>query len=98
MRTFYTFHIRFDYGDATEPQVRTIRAASPGHAQIKCRRQYPGCRPLQAWRECGSPATGYAITSYEIVSTTKVEPLPAQEAAEMTFSFFQDCWGRRPLN
>jgi hypothetical protein len=99
MNTYHPYHIRFCYDGTTEPQTRTFRAANAAHAQMKCRQEYPGCQLLEVWREEGSPRTGYAITVYEVVSTARIEPLPAPEVEEQTFSFFDQCKGeRRPFS
>jgi hypothetical protein len=46
-----TYHVRFNYGDGLEEQVRTFKATGPGAAQAECLKEYPGADVIEIWRE-----------------------------------------------
>lgn len=93
------FHLQFQYDGNLNTQERTIEATSAGHAQEKCRREYPGCKILDVWQNArwGTSGRCYGRTHYEVVSPIKPEPLPAVKAEETHFPFWDGCLGKRPI-
>ena len=71
-----TYHVRFNYGDGLEEQVRTFKTTGPGHAQAACLKEYPGADVIEIWRE---GRYGQGVTVYQPASAVKIKPLPEPE-------------------
>ena len=71
-----TYHVRFNYGDGLEEQIRTFKATGPGHAQAECLKEYSGADVTEIWRE---GRYGQGITSYRPASVVRIKPLPEPE-------------------
>jgi hypothetical protein len=88
-------HIEFLSDGATESQLRTIRARSPGQAQFLFHQRYPGCKILKQWTEARVAGCYLGVIEYAPVSTIKVDPLPGTRTEETTFAFFDECRSRK---
>jgi hypothetical protein len=87
MKPFDTYTIKFR--DNGREQIDDIKAASPGHAQDKFRRQNPNAKILGAWLE-GKLAGKSCRINYEVVSPARVEAEPALKEKQRVFSFLKE--------
>jgi len=88
-----TYCVKFCCSDQVQ-QFRRYKATSPGHAFIKCLREFPGAKLLEGWTEGGLGAY-YGCVTYTSPSTVKVVANPATLEEETVFSFYHDCLGSR---
>ena len=95
MKQFSRYSIEFIDGNDSGPQTVEVVAANPGHAFAKCLQRFPQARVLRGCR-WGYLIGDQACIWYDAPSTAKVESLPASDAEEQTFAFFDGCIGKKP--
>lgn len=81
--------------DGSEPQTLQIYAADPGMAFLKVAKRFPNAKIVGGYR-WGYLAGHWVRISYNPPSAVRVEPLPAADAEEQVFGFFDQCIGGRP--
>jgi hypothetical protein len=94
----YTIRFAYDGAGDLEPQTRKFEGVSPGHAQKKCRREYPGCKILETLCDARlNPGCGtFGMISYPTVSTADVEPIKVPKTEQAAFGFLNECVSYRP--
>jgi hypothetical protein len=100
MNQFCSYHIEYRGRGKTESRVKEYRATNAGSAFAKAHKEFPDAELLGGWRQSEGERGNkgeFAVTRYTAPSTAKVEPLPAVRAEELTFDFFEDCYGLRPF-
>jgi hypothetical protein len=96
VKEFHPYSIEFVNGDDSR-QILEVFAASPGHAFQKCAERFPKAKMLGGFRWGWLPASGWVCIRYDAPSTANVEAMPAPNIEERTFSFFDDCVGKRRI-